>query len=147
MLFGEMEDAFKQTYDRGVQFAKKGEWEEAVKHAVEAADNMSKSADAQLMASQLILILIENTGWDDTRFLHARRYLERGKQLAPGDERLVKLGLRIDHVKKKFGIKNEPARKRYEPLKKDDPQEKRAHDRSQDAETVDDDMKDFVLPQ
>lgn len=60
-IFIEMEDALKENYDRGIQLARKGDWEGAAKLATEAANSLPGNADAQLMASQLLLILIENT--------------------------------------------------------------------------------------
>lgn len=75
----------------------------------------------------------------------ARRFLERGRKLVPNDERLTKLGLRIDHVKKKFGIKSEPIRKRYAPPKKNvEPEEKRGYDRSADGDNFPE-LDDIIL--
>ena len=54
------------------------------------------------MASQILLKAMENGGWDDERFLLARKFLEKARRLSPNDQRLAKLGEIIDRVKKKF---------------------------------------------
>lgn len=142
-LFIEMEDVLEQSLHSGIELAKKGDWEGAAKLSAEAADKLPGNLDAQLMASQILLKAMEFGGWDDDRFLLGRRYLERARRISPNDPRLAKLGEIIDRVKKKFGIKGEPARKRYEPPKKDPVAEKRGHDRNEDAALPE--LNDFIL--
>lgn len=143
-LFIEMEDVLEESLHSGIELAKKGDWEGAAKLSAQAADKLPGNLDAQLMASQILLKAMEFGGWDDERFLLGRRYLERARRLSPSDPRLAKLGEIIDRVKKKFGIKAEPARKKYEPPKRDPNAEKRGHDRSEDAAGLPE-LNDFIL--
>lgn len=144
MLFSEMEDVLERNLHAGIELAKKGDWEGAAKLSMEAAEKLPGNLEAQLMASQILLKAMENGGWDDERFLQARRFLEKARRLSPSDARLAKLGEIIDRVKRKFGIKSEPARKRYEPPKKNPEAEKRGHDRGAEAEELSE-LNDFVL--
>lgn len=101
-LFIEMEDVLEQSLHSGINLAKQGDWEGAARLSTEAAEKLPGNLDAQLMASQILLKAMENGGWDDERFLLARKFLEKARRLSPNDQRLAKLGEIIDRVKKKF---------------------------------------------
>lgn len=57
----------------------KGDWEGALDAAVRASSDQVNNPEAQLMSAQILLAYLDKHGWEDDRFVLARKCLERVK--------------------------------------------------------------------
>lgn len=66
-----------------IEFAKSGDWKMAVKVSKEEAARFPNNPDAQFIAAQMLLAMMEKTGWNELAFDSAEAYLAKAKGLSP----------------------------------------------------------------
>ena len=66
-----------------IEFAKSGDWKMAVKVSKEEAARFPNNPDAQFIAAQMLLAMMEKTGWDEHAFDSAEAYVTKAKGLSP----------------------------------------------------------------
>lgn len=118
LLFEEFNSEIESLNEKSQEFARKKEWDEAVKLATEAVNRLENNIDVLLSAAQINLMRMDHKGWDEVRFPVVRKYLERVRNINPKHPKLAAIEMLVERIKGKYGIKVEKRIKQYAPANK-----------------------------
>lgn len=118
LLFEGFNNEIDNLNAKSQEFAKKKEWDEAVKLATEAVNRLKNNIDVLLSAAQINLMRMDHKGWDEIRFPVVRKYLEQARNINPKHPKLAVIEMLVERIKGKYGIKVEKRIKHYVPADK-----------------------------
>ena len=91
--------------NQAVMLAREGRLEEAIALLRQAADNKSASITVVLNAAQVIILSIDQKGWNESYGNTARHYLRRAREMDAADPKYKKVAELYKGITVKFGVR------------------------------------------
>lgn len=93
--------------NQAVMLAREGRLEEAIALLRQAADNKSAGITVVLNAAQVIILSIDQKGWDESYGNTARNYLRRAREMDAADPKYKKVAESYKGITAKFGVRHD----------------------------------------
>jgi len=95
-----------QLNNQAVMLAREGRLEEAIALLRQAADNKNAGITVILNAAQVIILSIDQNGWNESYGNTARNYLRRAREMDAADSKYKKVAELYKGITVKFGVRH-----------------------------------------